>query len=659
MVFAGLYIAMQMYGIYGGDAGELTTAAYLFGIPHPPGYPLYTFLSGLLMRLIPWGTAAWKACLLSSIPSALALYFLWRSCFRLTKSYVFSSFAVGIYGLTAPVWLNAITQEVFGLFSFFASVFMERLLAWLDRNNPKDLLFLAFWVGVSLTHHYLILFCLLPALAYIVWRKPERISQMLSRWWQLLLLALVGLLPLLYAPIVSFGGTLFDLDHAATFEGFFRLVTRASAGGAVRASSGFETTLLNRILNIYTFFQSALRDFSFVGILFMFGGSIFLRKHHRDMYDFCTLLLFSWIIYLFLAGFPQLLNYHIGTSERFFVVPYQLLTLFLASGMSAVSAGLRQKMGKLAFHAWLIMPLCIGCVFYFVLTPQFRKNVQAFSILKHDRSMRQLAKDVFASAPKNSILFISEDTTIFALYYAYFVEHERQDVRLVFFRWMGMPQYRKRLQALYPDLFVSAPSSPASYTQLMEEFIAKNVTKFPILADTEPSWISGTWIPHGLLFAYFPDAAAKLSHDAIVEKTVRVWETFQEPAYLLPYQKEIPMLADVLRVYAQHRAMVVREMALAKAPIAEMKQELLKALSLEVNVVPESYVYPVVILYEDNRCEDAKQLLAVFSDKWGNDRLILQQYYKWQQACGADAAVDPLVNVYRQRFPNDFPLQEK
>ena len=33
------------------DDGEFVTAAYFVGIAHPPGYPLYSFLGGLLVRL--------------------------------------------------------------------------------------------------------------------------------------------------------------------------------------------------------------------------------------------------------------------------------------------------------------------------------------------------------------------------------------------------------------------------------------------------------------------------------------------------------------------------------------------------------------------------------------------------------------------------------
>src|SRR6266851_8606508 len=34
-----------------GDSAELVTAAALWGVPHPPGYPLYTLLSHLFARV--------------------------------------------------------------------------------------------------------------------------------------------------------------------------------------------------------------------------------------------------------------------------------------------------------------------------------------------------------------------------------------------------------------------------------------------------------------------------------------------------------------------------------------------------------------------------------------------------------------------------------
>ena len=69
------YLVFQTNGIYGADAGDFASAAYLRGTVHPPGFPLYTFIAHLLTKL-PIKTVAWWVGLLSSIPAAVSLILL-------------------------------------------------------------------------------------------------------------------------------------------------------------------------------------------------------------------------------------------------------------------------------------------------------------------------------------------------------------------------------------------------------------------------------------------------------------------------------------------------------------------------------------------------------------------------------------------------------
>ena len=60
------------------DAGELATAADGLGVPHPPGYPLWTLGAWLFCRLFGWVTwqgwpsPAWAVALFSAVAGALA-----------------------------------------------------------------------------------------------------------------------------------------------------------------------------------------------------------------------------------------------------------------------------------------------------------------------------------------------------------------------------------------------------------------------------------------------------------------------------------------------------------------------------------------------------------------------------------------------------------
>src|SRR6266404_227833 len=53
-------------------SGELVTAANTLGVPHPPGYPLWTMLAWLWQRIVPFGNIAWRVNLLSAFLGALA-----------------------------------------------------------------------------------------------------------------------------------------------------------------------------------------------------------------------------------------------------------------------------------------------------------------------------------------------------------------------------------------------------------------------------------------------------------------------------------------------------------------------------------------------------------------------------------------------------------
>ncbi len=54
------------------DSGELTTASYWAGIPHPPGYPFWTIYTWLWTVLVPFKNVAWRVELAEASTSAMA-----------------------------------------------------------------------------------------------------------------------------------------------------------------------------------------------------------------------------------------------------------------------------------------------------------------------------------------------------------------------------------------------------------------------------------------------------------------------------------------------------------------------------------------------------------------------------------------------------------
>jgi thioredoxin-like negative regulator of GroEL len=54
------------------DCGELCTASFYAGIPHPPGYPFWTIYSWLWTAIVPFGNVAWRVELGESFAAAMA-----------------------------------------------------------------------------------------------------------------------------------------------------------------------------------------------------------------------------------------------------------------------------------------------------------------------------------------------------------------------------------------------------------------------------------------------------------------------------------------------------------------------------------------------------------------------------------------------------------
>jgi len=54
------------------DSGELTTASYWAGIPHPPGYPFWTIYTWLWTVLVPFKNIAWRVELAEASTAAMA-----------------------------------------------------------------------------------------------------------------------------------------------------------------------------------------------------------------------------------------------------------------------------------------------------------------------------------------------------------------------------------------------------------------------------------------------------------------------------------------------------------------------------------------------------------------------------------------------------------
>jgi hypothetical protein len=67
-----VYVKYLAPTIFTGDSADATMASYFLGIPHPPGFPVYTWI-GHIFTFLPVGDVAYRVNLMSAFFGALVI----------------------------------------------------------------------------------------------------------------------------------------------------------------------------------------------------------------------------------------------------------------------------------------------------------------------------------------------------------------------------------------------------------------------------------------------------------------------------------------------------------------------------------------------------------------------------------------------------------
>ena len=179
------------------DSGELATAAANLGVPHPPGYPFWTFCCWLFCKAFSWvtymghPTPAWCVSLCSATFGAFAAgctaMLICRSAHDFvggdatdgdvrqspTTSLLCFGGAVGgalTFAFSPVEWSQATIVEVYSLNALFLMWVFLLSYRWMRKPSDKILWITAFVFGLGLTNYQVLLFAIVP-LAIIIAMK--------------------------------------------------------------------------------------------------------------------------------------------------------------------------------------------------------------------------------------------------------------------------------------------------------------------------------------------------------------------------------------------------------------------------------------------------------------------------------------------------------
>ncbi len=230
-----LYARTAAPSVLSGDGGEFQFAAYLLGVAHPTGYPLYVLL-GKLMTLVPVGDIAYRVTLTSALMGAGTVAVLALLVLRVTRCMLAALIAAIALTVAPGMWHLSTIAEVYTLNTLFLSLLA--LTLWhayhagtvnapeqsdasgrRPRPNRRWLYAAAFITGLGISNHGSFAFTGAPLLLVFgllalvrVWIAGERSALQPLPW--LILAGALGLTPWLFVYVRYAQWGPFDgLDH--------------------------------------------------------------------------------------------------------------------------------------------------------------------------------------------------------------------------------------------------------------------------------------------------------------------------------------------------------------------------------------------------------------------------------------------------------------
>ncbi|MFC2162804.1 protein O-mannosyl-transferase family [Candidatus Altiarchaeota archaeon] len=389
-----IYLLTLCPTIYGGDSGDFITSAYVLGVPHPTGYPLYVILSHLFTYL-PLGTVAYRVNLFSAVCSSLACVFLARTVYDETRDEVSGILAGSSLGFTLSLWDSATVAEVYALNALFFCLTVFLSLRYVRSKNKKDFYLLCLATGLALTNHSsFILYT--PAILSLIYHEKALIINKKS-----LLLLILPLLLYAYIPLRASSSD-YVWHDPGTLNGLTDFLTAREHRLAHTTPS--VSVALDRMM------RSLQEIVSELGLMILFTaiGVYYLRYRH-DILKFTVLVVSAELLYI---GFLHNVSLELVS----FGIPVTA-TLLLAAGYGM--AHVKKKRRRQVYFVGIFFTILL-------LSGNFETADKSSNLIAKNYGM-----SILEHLPEDAIIFIEADNNIFILNYLQKVEGVRRDVRLI------------------------------------------------------------------------------------------------------------------------------------------------------------------------------------------------------------------------------------
>lgn len=413
------------------DSGEIIFGINYLNILHPTGYPLFTLL-GKIFSFLPFLEPAFKGNFFSFLLGFLTIILLYFLIKKITQDKIISLIYTILFSFNNLFWSIINEIEVYSLTAFLLVLL---IYLFLSKEKENIFLFTPYILGLSLTHHLMLLSIVLPMTIYFVLKERKKI-------FLFIIFFLIGVSLYFYLLIRANSEPIFNWGKP---RDFLRLFWHIS--GKQYHVWSFSLPFNEVIRNFVNEINFLIKEMIYIYFLLAIIGIYFLLKKNREL----TVILVATISISILNS----INYSIPDIQPYYLPTFIPLIIFSSYGFFNIKI-FYQKITKL---------LILFITFLTLLISNYQKNNKRDFYLVYD-----FVYNILKSLPENSLILTDWwDFYSPSLYFQY-LRNFRKDLIIIDKELLRRTFYLDYLRKVYPDFTNKIKSKLEKYEKYLYQF---------------------------------------------------------------------------------------------------------------------------------------------------------------------------------------------
>lgn len=457
------------------DSGELAAVQATLGIAHPTGYPLFTLVGYLFLKIPLPFTKIFQANLLAAIWCSLSIFFFVKSVEIIfnnlkqnnlaqktkqrikifetgfTKDQVLISIYTGAFYLafSKTFWMQSTSVEVYSLQAFLFSLILFFTIRAYYSSNKKysQWIFVGLALALGFSNHMTTIL-ILPFAAVLFFIKEKFTYRSLK----IIGFSATASLPVLvlfylYLPIRAASQPILNWGNPVNIENFWRHFTGKQYQVWLFAS--FEAAGKQ----FKYFFSNFPAEFAYVGLVLGILGIVFLFKKERK--------LFIALVTTFIFTVLYSINYDIVDIDSYFLLAYIIFSIFIVFGVAKLMLYFKQKAINQNIITAIFIVLC------FIPLRANKNSIDQSDVYVFE----DYTKSILNSVEMNSIVFTYQwDYFISPSYYIQNVEVFRKDVVVIDKELLRRSWYYNQMMSSYPSVISNIKTEANAFIDAVKLF---------------------------------------------------------------------------------------------------------------------------------------------------------------------------------------------